>query len=311
MGYGDRVLKLVEKDCIRKDMKIEEQYIGIDIGGTKCAVVLGDKNARVLKKAKIATTTYEETLQRILRLVEEMITSDVVAIGISCGGPLDSEKGLILSPPNLPDWREVPIVEMLEKKFHMPVYLENDANACTVAEWKLGAGKGFKNVIFLTFGTGIGAGLILDGRLYTGACDMAGEIGHIRIYDEGHIGYGKEGAFEGYCSGGGIVQYGHGSAEDVAKNAYAGDLKSLKIFEKVGEDMGKGLSILIDILNPEVIILGSIYVRAGNLMESSMRKILEKETLSQSLQAVQILPAKLGESLGDMAALCVAYQGYK
>lgn len=286
-------------------------YIGIDIGGTKCAVVLGDEHANILNKIKIDTTTYEETLPRLIEMVEELITPEVVAIGISCGGPLDSKSGVILSPPNLPGWDEVHITEILEKKFHVPAFIRNDADACAMAEWKFGAGKGYRNVIFLTFGTGIGAGLILDGRIYSGTNDMAGEIGHVRMYDEGHIGYGKEGAFEGYCSGAGIAQYGYGSSKEVAEKAAAGDEKALEIFAKVGRDMGKGLSILVDILNPEVIVLGSIYVRAQDLIEPFMNQVMEQECLSRSLSAVKVVPAQLGEAIGDVAALQVAMYGYQ
>jgi hypothetical protein len=134
-------------------------------------------------------------------------TSDKIeGIGISCGGPLNSKTGTILSPPNLPGWDNIPIVKYLEEKTGLKAWLCNDANACALAEWKLGAGKGCSNMIFMTFGTGLGAGIILNGRLYTGTNDMAGELGHIRLSNFGPVGYGKMGSFEGFCSGGGITQ---------------------------------------------------------------------------------------------------------
>ena len=110
-----------------------------------------------------------------------------------------------MCPPNLPDWDNVPLVEMTEKRLGIKTILQNDANACAVAEWKFGAGRGTRNMVFLTFGTGMGAGLILDGRLYSGTNDMAGEVGHIRLAPKGPLGYGKKGSFEGFCSGGGIA----------------------------------------------------------------------------------------------------------
>jgi glucokinase len=130
----------------------------------------------------------------------------VSGIGISCGGPLDSKRGLILSPPNLPGWDNIPITEYFSSRFHVPVFLQNDANACALAEWRYGAGKGLDDMVFLTFGTGIGAGLILNGKLYEGKQSMAGEAGHWRMASFGPIGYGKAGSFEGFCSGGGIAQ---------------------------------------------------------------------------------------------------------
>ena len=180
--------------------------MGIDIGGTKCAVVIGDETGRVLGKERFATTDCKETLENIFEAAERLGASGVDAIGISCGGPLDEKNGVILSPPNLPGWDHVEIVSMLKERFGKPTAICNDANAGALAEWKFGAGRGTEHMVFLTCGTGFGAGLILNGRLYSGSCDMAGEIGHIRVTDNGPVGYGKAGSFEGYCSGGGIAQ---------------------------------------------------------------------------------------------------------
>ena len=179
-------------------------FAGIDIGGTKCAVVLGrmqESGICILQKEKFPTLTNEpdkmlailrDSLERLLQ-TENLSGNELDGIGISCGGPLNSQTGRILSPPNLPEWRDVAIVDYFKREFGVPTVLQNDANACAVAEWKFGAGVGTQNMIFLTFGTGFGAGLILNGQLYCGACDMAGEIGHVRIAENGPIGYGKHG----------------------------------------------------------------------------------------------------------------------
>ena len=180
-------------------------FTGIDIGGTKCAVITGDENG-IKEKIRFASGGVNKTLENITAAVQKLGVGK--AIGISCGGPLDSKKGIIMSPPNLPGWDNIKIVRLLEERFGVPAGIQNDANACALAEWKYGAGKGSKNMIFLTFGTGMGAGLILDGRLYTGANDMAGEIGLIRMDTYGPVGYGKAGSFEGFCSGGGIAEIG-------------------------------------------------------------------------------------------------------
>ena len=147
--------------------------IGFDIGGTKCAVCIGHEengDLQILNKKSIPTDpsiSAYEMIERMCALAEEM-TDQIDCIGISCGGPLDSKRGIIQSPPNLPGWDDIKIVEYLENKYGCKAYLQNDANACAVAEWKYGAGKGCENMIFLTFGTGLGAGLILDGKLYAG-----------------------------------------------------------------------------------------------------------------------------------------------
>ena len=302
--------------------------IGVDIGGTKCAVVLGDENG-IAKKIKFSTTNYTETIQNIIKAIHEIGKGD--AIGISCGGPLDAENGVILSPPNLPGWDDIRITEMLQAEFHIPAYLCNDADACALAEWRFGAGKGAKHMIFLTFGTGMGAGLILNGKLYRGACGMAGEIGHIRMNAHGPVGYGKAGSFEGFCSGGGIAQLGKTlalealqmgktlpycqnkseldgiTAKLLAEYANQNDPTALEVFRICGEKLGEGLAILVDILNPEVIVIGSIFERAEHLLRPHMEKILTREALAFSRNHCKILPARLGDRIGDLAALSVAY----
>ena len=307
-------------------------YIGIDIGGTKCAVVKGERlesgDMRIIEKIRFETRGFKETLDKIIDSVRALMPCE--KIGISCGGPLDEKAGVILSPPNLPGWDEVHITDMLTKEFSVPVRLCNDANACALAEWRFGAGKGCENMVFMTFGTGLGAGLIIDGRLYGGTSGMAGEAGHIRLAKDGPVGYGKAGSFEGFCSGGGIARlaksyaesallsgrtaFGCKSAEQIEKIdtkmiadlAKADDPDARLIFDTSAEKLGMGLSVIIDILNPERIVLGGIYTRCEDLFKPGMTKVLTDEALAPSLSACEIVPAALGESIGDIAALAVA-----
>ncbi len=303
------------------------KYVGIDIGGTKCAVIVGDDNG-VKEKIRFDTTDVNDTLGNITKAAEKLGVGE--SIGISCGGPLDSKKGIIMSPPNLPGWDNIEIVKMLEEKFGVPVGIQNDANACALAEWKYGAGKGCENMIFLTFGTGMGAGLILDGRLYSGTNDMAGEIGHIRMESYGPVGYGKSGSFEGFCSGGGIAEIGKTvarerlqcgksvsfcggydelekiTAKKIADCAKSGDMEALRVYDICAEKLGAGLSILIDILNPEKIVIGSIFERSGELLRKKMQRVIDREALFYARNVCEIVPAKLGDSIGDWAALAVA-----
>ena len=313
-----------------------EVYLGIDIGGTKCALVLGDAEGRVSDKVRFETADRDSTLARIMKEAKGLIElakaqgDAVKAIGVSCGGPLDSRLGLIQSPPNLPDWDNVPILQMLQEAFGIPCALCNDANACALAEYRFGAGKGCESMVFLTFGTGMGAGLVLSGKLYVGANDNAGEVGHVRLAPDGPVGYYKKGSFEGFCSGGGLAQLGAKYAKDalargipcsfcqsedeldkitakaLAKAADEGDEVALAVWEKCGEMLGHGLAVLIDIINPERIVIGSIYARSGHLLRRSLEKVLAEEALPASLAACEIVPAALTESVGDMAALCVA-----
>ncbi len=310
-------------------------YIGLDIGGTKCAATLGrikEDMPKIIDKKYFLTEQKSpaEILEEFSLFIEEKLKLyKINGIGISCGGPLDSVKGVIMKPPSLPLWDNVEIVKYFKNKYGIDAYLQNDANACAVAEWKFGAGKGFNNVIFLTFGTGLGAGLILNNKLYSGTNDNAGEIGHVRLTKNGPLGYFKEGSCEGYCSGSGIARlakiistdkrYSNSykqfedlvgvdnvSAKTIAEYARNGNAFCRRVFNSSGKMLGKTLSILIDVLNPQAIVLGGVYMRANDLLNPPMEKELAKETLSFSLDVVKILPAGLGENIGDYAALSIA-----
>lgn len=314
---------------------------GLDIGGTKCAVVLGvedEKGITLIAKQSFPTPNTPDLALLIMmneleKLLMERKGLELKAIGISCGGPLDSKKGLILSPPNLPDWDRIDVLSPLRDHFQVPVSVQNDANACALAEWKWGAGKGTNNMIFLTFGTGMGAGFILDGRLYTGTNDMAGEVGHVRLENNGPIGYGKAGSFEGFCSGGGIARLAQMmtnewltqgkttsicscqeeittiTAKTVGEAAQAGDALANEIYKIVGQKLGRGLALLVDMLNPERIVIGSIYLRQEELLRPIVMEELRKEALSYSLDVCTVVPSGLKESVGDLAALSVAKYG--
>ena len=293
-------------------------FLGIDIGGTKIAVSLGTIDGTVLQKIKFPTAGPKETVEAIITAGKALLQGQTPkAVGISCGSPQDSKKGLIQAPPNLPGWVDVPIVAQMEQAFNAPAFLANDANACALAEWKFGAGRGTENMIFLTFGTGMGAGLILNGKLYEGTCGMAGEVGHMRLSPEGPAGYGKEGSFEGYCSGGGIVRLGntmgfdYPSTKDICDAARAGDEHAQAIITESATRLGQGLSILIDLFNPQRIVIGSIFQRAEDLFRPKMEEILKKECLTSNLAVCQIVPAQLGESIGDQAALSVGVIGWE
>jgi glucokinase len=315
-------------------------YIGIDIGGTKSAVIAGTENMKILKKASFPTHTQrgpDYVIDLLLNSTKEIVGNlgqkGLKSIGISCGGPLDSKKGVVHSPPNLPGWDNIPIVKMFKEMFHVPVHLQNDANACALAEWKFGAGKGSQNMIFLTFGTGMGGGIIIDGKLYSGTNDLAGEVGHIRLADDGPRAYGKKGSFEGFCSGTGIALLARQilsekftlkqkvpfcpdrdsidkiTAKDIAEAAFSGDKTAIKILEISGEYLGKGLSVLIDILNPEKIVIGSIYARCRQFIEPACLEVIKREALEPSRVVCSIVPAALGEEVGDYASLSVAMIG--
>lgn len=310
--------------------------LGFDIGGTKCGVITAkvrDGEIELLKK-DVCDTDLKigpyKMIEKLISMADGILESNPDRIGISCGGPLDSVTGIIMSPPNLPGWDNVEIVKILEEHYKVPARLQNDANACAIAEWKFGAGKGCDNMVFMTFGTGLGAGLILNGRLYEGTNGNAGETGHIRLAADGPVGYGKAGSFEGFCSGGGISKLAYSAAlkkmqngvcplyfkaemaeheitaKTVAEAAAQGDETAIEVYRTSGEYLGHGLSVLIDILNPEVIVIGSIFARCRELLWESAKKVIDLEALPCSVKCVKIVPAALGENIGDFGAVATA-----
>lgn len=319
---------------------IDLYYIGIDIGGTKCAASIAcckGSVPKIINKIKFPTSslTPQEILKNFSAFIDEQIkTYKIDGIGISCGGPLDSRRGVIMSPPSLPLWDNIEIVKYFEDKYSIPTRLQNDANACAVAEWRYGAGRDSKNMVFLTFGTGLGAGLILDGKLYVGTNDNAGEIGHVRLTPDGPVGYGKRGSCEGYCSGGGIARFakllatqnryaasaakfyaeigGENSvnAKNIAEYARKKNAFCRAVYRRCGQNFGRTLSILVDLLNPELIVVGGVFMRDTDLILPECLKVMEKECLSYSKQVVSVVGAELGENVGDFAAIAVAQGEY-
>ncbi|MBP5497788.1 MAG: ROK family protein [Muribaculaceae bacterium] len=317
---------------------MKENLLGVDIGGTKCAVIYGIKDGDSLEiadKIRFETTNVTETVDNILLNLDEMMRrheltpQNTLAVGVSCGGPLSSEKGVVMSPPNLPGWDNIPICEIITNRTGIKTNLQNDANACAIAEWKFGAGRGTRNMVFLTFGTGLGAGIIANGQIYAGTNDNAGEVGHIRLSEWGPVGYGKAGSFEGFDSGGGIAQIARTlltehfqmggkvdwctpetlpqvTAKLVAEQAAKGDPIASRVFQISALYLGRGLSIIIDILNPEVIVIGSIFARCEDLLRPQMQQIIDCEALPGAARVCRVLPAELGEAIGDYASLSVA-----
>ena len=311
---------------------------GFDIGGTKCASILADadeSNVKFISRVEIATAGgWRAVLDKLCENISGQAAAAGVKLaagGVACGGPLNSKQGLVLSPPNLPDWDRVPVAEIIGKKLNIKVKLLNDADAGAVAEHKFGAGRGRNNIVFLTFGTGLGAGLILNGRLYSGTNDAAGEAGHIRLSENGPVGYGKAGSFDGFCSGQGIKQLGQTTAAErfqqgmkvsyckdiaamdaitakgIALCAEKGEKDALAVYEKCGEYFGRGLSVLIDILNPEMIIAGGVFMRSNKFLVPAMERALKREALPASRLNCKIVPSMLGEQIGDYAAIAAAF----
>ncbi len=296
--------------------------LGFDVGGTKVGILIGTPKGEICARRSFLTRpergfqpVFDEMVDTAEALLDEA-RLQIAAVSVSIGGPLDILNGIIKSPPNLPGWTEIPLKQLLARHFQLPVYVEHDGNAGALAEFFFGAGRGFKNIIFITMGTGFGAGLILDGRLYRGTSDVAGEAGHIRVAEDGPLCYGKAGSLEGFGSGTGIARLAHmmyperwgpeTTAVEIHEAWHTGSPEARAVFERAALHLGRGLAILADLLNPQRIILGGLGVRAQAALIDPAKRVFAEEALGEAQRVCEIVPAELGESIGDMAALCAA-----
>lgn len=305
--------------------------LGLDIGGTKCAVVEGTARAEILQRYETATEAerpIDATLPRLCQLLAEAGDIAIRAgrrpavLSVSVGGPLRIREGVLIDPPHLPGWHGAHLKELLCQSFPaLPVFVEHDGNAGALAEFRFGVGccrPGLQHLVFLTFGTGLGAGLIVNGRVVHGATDTAGEVGHLRLSMEGPVGFGKAGSWEGWASGAALADLAGARFPDrwppgtpireVVQAILADDPEALEVAAEVGEWMGRGMAILVDTLNPQVIVLGSLAVALGERILGPARRTLAAEALPQAVAACEILPAALGARLGDVAALMAAIE---
>ncbi len=315
---------------------MKKHVVGIDIGGTKLATVVANDSGNILSKVRRPTDA-EKGPEYAIRLLFEMVNETVAqanleqeaisAIGVSCGGPLDTKTGIVYSPPNLPGWDAFPLKVQLESEFKVSVIIENDANACALAEYRFGGGRGYNSVLYMTMSTGIGGGIVIDGKIYHGANDSAGEVGHQILLPDGPLcGCGKRGCLEALCSGPAIARRakeaiqkesnttilaltdGHIDAvksEHVLAAARQGDMLALKLVEETAYYMGWGIANLVNILNPDIVLLGTVAIAAGDLLLEPIRKTVSNFAMARPAEVVQIIPAQLGDSLGDLAAVAL------
>jgi len=313
------------------------RLLGIDIGGTKLAVSLGNEQGvieRRLRRPIEASGKPEADVVRIAEDVRKLLRDagvareDVAASGVSAPGPVDVERGSRGDPPDLPGWGTVPLVRLLSEALGRPVALENDANAAALAEWRFGAGRGRRNVVYLTMSTGIGGGLILDGRLFRGHHSSAGEIGHIPLEEAGaRCACGLRGCFEAYAGGAAwtrrlrelapessrVVELAGGRSlvtpEHVVTAAHAGDVFALAELDRWCDIVARGITVLAFTLAPERVILGTIAVAAGEeLCFAPLRERVRERVWPILGDGLEIVPAALGDGGADLAGICAALE---
>lgn len=311
----------------------EKYRIGVDIGGTNVKIALVDKKGGISFPKTVPTRAemgYEYTISNIIQSIKDLMTeakitaSDLEGIGFGFPGQIDCDNGIVRILPNIPGWIEVPIAEIMQKEFNVPVKVDNDVRCAALAERSYGAGSGCKNLICITVGTGIGSGLIINGKIVRGSSNAAGEIGHIKLsLGEGPIcGCGDTGCFEAYASGPSIVAMAKeyiaggkstkyreiaGSIEAITpavicQAAKEGDVVAKRIFSTMGEYLGIGLSGVVNLLNPEKIVVGGGVADAGDLLLEPLRKTLKERAMPIQGAAVEVVPAQLGNTAGIIGA---------
>lgn len=310
--------------------------LGMDVGGTKVVIGLGRGDGEILAERRLepwASGSWQQDLDRLARegraLVEQqgLLPSDLAAVGVCAPGPLDARTGRVIEAPNLPGWHDVPVCDRLGEAIGAPCRLENDANAAALAEWRHGAGQGTHHMAFLTMSTGVGGGLILDGRLHRGARGLAGELGHIPVVADGRpCACGLRGCLEAYTGGAAIAarireDIGRGVRTDIADRAggsleavsarlwcdaiRAGDPYALGLREEFLDRLTQAMAILAPSLDLERIVLGTIVQRNPDLFLDEIRRRL-RERIWPQLRDLSVVPGELGARLPAYAGLCAA-----
>lgn len=303
--------------------------LGLDVGGSKTAIVEGTVEGEILQRSEVPTQAarpFAETwpgLEQLIRQTEARAAADgrrVGALSVSIGGPLRIAAGVLIEPPHLPGWHHLDLRRHLENRFpELPICIEHDGNAGALAELHFGVGRdrpALQHLVFLTCGTGLGAGIIVHRRVLRGASDTAGEVGHWRVSERGASAFGKTGSWEALASGAAMLnlarrrfphRYGASATiRELVDAMLREEPGALDIVVEAGRWLGHGIALLLDALNPEVIVLGSLAVALGDRLLGPAREVAAREALPQAYSACQIVPAFLGPRLGDTAALMAA-----
>jgi len=278
-----------------------------------------------IKHKRIRTYTDNKTsVDRLLDLIKEIVPvgESVDAIGIALPGPIDPQKGVILTAPNLPEWVGMPIPQRIEEEIGAPAFMGNDANLAALGEWHYGAGKGHHDLLYFTVSTGIGGGIICNDQLLLGSHGLGAELGHVTTLPDGPTcGCGQPGHLEALASGSAIVAYvadelvkgcksslsGKPDAEEISRAAKNGDKLANEAFQRAGYYLGLGVANYLMIFNPSIVIFGGGVSKVGDLLFDPMRKTIQKSVLSKHyLQDLIITTAELGDKAGLYGALALA-----
>ncbi|MEX0777135.1 MAG: ROK family protein [Phycisphaeraceae bacterium] len=298
------------------------RLLGLNIGGTTCSAALGDADGAIHARSAWpahAAAGPEAMIAQLLEHAAALQQSNAAAeaVGVAIGGPLNGRTGTILSPPNLPGWDRIPLAQRLHEALGLPVRVEHDAAACALAEYLWGAGQGADRLAYLTCGTGFGVGLILDGQPYYGADGLPPEIGHIAYRDDGPTAYGKRGCFEAFASASSLQRLAAWrfpqrwadnppSPAQISQLAQQRDADALAVIALNAQAVGDSCALLIDLLGPRRILLGSTARYLGEPWVEQVRQQASRQVGSWTRSSYQIIAAGLGDRLQDCSALAAA-----
>jgi len=299
----------------------KKYVIGVDLGGTKILTALADAKGKILAEVHLFTEAdkgQKEVIGRVKKTVSMVLEKagaslkQVKCIGVGAPGPVISSKGLIVAPPNLPGWKSVPLGKILKKAFKVPVILENDANAAALAEFYFGAARGTKDCIYLTVSTGIGGGIIIDGKLYVGSNGTAGEIGHTIIAPGADVcGCGHQGCFEIMASGRALTRYGlefmgkELEPLEIQALAHKGEKGALQAINKLACYLAIGVANQINTLSPERVVIGGGLANLGKLLFDPLTAYVKEFALPSNLKGCKIKKAKLEKKVGVLGAIAL------
>lgn len=274
--------------------------LGVDLGGTNVRVGrVSNQEISDLYSSRISSNEAEEkVIEEVVSSIRNCFDESVAGIGIGVPGVVDVEKGIVYDVQNIPSWKEVPLGEIVKKEFNVPVYINNDANCFTAGEKYFGAGKNYRNMIGLIVGTGLGAGIYCDNRLYLGANCGAGEFGMLPY---------KDGCFEDYCSGQFFSKKMNVSGEELFEKAGKRDAEALKIFREFGVHLGNAVSAIVFAVDPEVIILGGSVSKAYKFFEEGIKLALKDFPYVNSIKNLKIMESKL-EHVAILGAASLYYE---
>lgn len=298
----------------------ERLYLGLDVGGTKCAALLGTAGGEVVAREQWPSEAERGAEQMIAKLVDaaEKLRAgrQVLAAGVSIGGPLDAARGVVLGPPNLPGWDRVPLGEMLREQLGLPVRVEHDAAACALAEHRWGGGEPAERLLYLTCGTGFGVGFVVDGQAYRGAGGLNMEVGHARHAPDGPEAFGKRGSMEAFCAGGSLGRLAAWmdcdrwpeapEPAELAERALDGDAQAKVVLAANADAVGQVAAILGDLLRPDRIVLGSLARHLGDWWVERVVTKFREEVLPATAAMCEVRGSRLEGRLQDLSALVVA-----